>query len=197
MDEVEKRNIEAIVVYRLDRISRNVGDFSKLIDDLNSQEIAFVSIREQFDTTSPMGRAMMYIASVFSQLERETRAERIRDNMHELAKTGRWLGGTTPTGYISVGEQNITIDGKKRKAFKLELLPEESQIVKMIFHFFYENKSLIKTEAELLRLGIKTKTGRDYTRFAIKSFFITRYMQWLMKISISILRTVMQTFRLI
>ena len=197
MDEVEKRNIEAIVVYRLDRISRNVGDFSKLIDDLNSQEIAFVSIREQFDTTSPMGRAMMYIASVFSQLERETIAERIRDNMHELAKTGRWLGGTTPTGYISVGEQNITIDGKKRKAFKLELLPEESQIVKMIFHFFYENKSLIKTEAELLRLGIKTKTGRDYTRFAIKSFFITRYMQWLMKISISILRTVMQTFRLI
>ena len=169
MDDVEKRKIEAIVVYRLDRISRNVGDFSKLIDDLNSQEIAFVSIREQFDTTSPMGRAMMYIASVFSQLARETIAERIRDNMHELAKTGRWLGGTTPTGYISVGEQNITIDGKKRKVFKLELLPEESQIVKMIFHFFYENKSLTKTEAELLRLGIKTKTGRDYTRFAIKS----------------------------
>ena len=52
--------------------------------------IDFVSIRESFDTSSPMGRAMMYIASVFSQLERETIAERIRDNMHELAKTGRW-----------------------------------------------------------------------------------------------------------
>lgn len=169
MDDVEKRKIEAIVVYRLDRISRNVGDFSKLIEELNRQEIAFVSIREQFDTSSPMGRAMMYIASVFSQLERETIAERIRDNMHELAKTGRWLGGTTPTGYISVGEQSITIDGKKRKSFKLEVLPEEAEVIKLIFQYFYEHKSLTKTEAELLRLGIKTKTGKDYTRFALKS----------------------------
>ena len=169
MDEVEKRKIEAIVVYRLDRISRNVGDFSKLIDELNRKEIAFVSIREQFDTTSPMGRAMMYIASVFSQLERETIAERIRDNMHELAKTGRWLGGTTPTGYVSVGEQSITIDGKKRKSFKLEIFPEEAEVIRLIFQYFYEHKSLTKTETELLRLGIKTKNGRDYTRFALKS----------------------------
>ena len=92
-------NFTAIVVYRLDRISRNIGDFAKLIEDLGSRNISFISIKEQFDTSSPMGRAMMYIASVFSQLERETIAERIRDNMHELAKTGRWLGGITPTGY--------------------------------------------------------------------------------------------------
>ena len=78
-----------------------VGDFAKLIEDLGDRHIDFISIREQFDTSSPMGRAMMYIASVFSQLERETIAERIRDNMHELSKTGRWLGGTTPTGYAS------------------------------------------------------------------------------------------------
>ena len=62
----------AIVVYRLDRISRNIGDFAKLIEDLGERQIDFISIREQFDTSSPMGRAMMYIASVFSQLERET-----------------------------------------------------------------------------------------------------------------------------
>ena len=91
----------AIVVYRFDRISRNIGDFAKLIEDLGDRHIDFISIREQFDTSYPMGRAMMYIASVFSQLERETIAERIRDNMHELSKTGRWLGGTTPTGYAS------------------------------------------------------------------------------------------------
>ena len=169
MEDVEKRKIEAIVVYRLDRISRDVGDFSNLINELNHREVAFVSIREQFDTSTPMGRAMMYIASVFSQLERETIAERIRDNMHELAKTGRWLGGTTPTGYVSVGEQNVTIDGKKRKSFKLELFPDEAEVIKLIFHYFYEHKSLTKTEAELLRLGIKTKTGKDYTRFALKA----------------------------
>ena len=93
MRAAHEHEFKAIVVYRLDRISRNVSDFSTLIEELSRLDIAFVSIREQFDTGTPMGRAMMYIASVFSQLERETIAERIRDNMHELAKTGRWLGG--------------------------------------------------------------------------------------------------------
>ena len=77
------------MVYRLDRISRSISDFSSLIEELGQLGIDFVSIRESFDTSSPMGRAMMYIASVFSQPEREIIAERIRDNMHELAKTGR------------------------------------------------------------------------------------------------------------
>ena len=87
MKDSQKIAFAAIVVYRLDRISRNIGDFAKLIEDLGDRHIDFISIREQFDTSSPMGRAMMYIASVFSQLERETIAERIRDNMHELSKT--------------------------------------------------------------------------------------------------------------
>ena len=89
MTAAKGRKFKAIVVYRLDRISRNISDFSSLIEELGRLGIDFVSIRESFDTSSPMGRAMMYIASVFSQLERETIAERIRDNMHELAKTGR------------------------------------------------------------------------------------------------------------
>ena len=89
MTAAKERKFKAIVVYRLDRISRNISDFSSLIEELGRLGIDFVSIRESFDTSSPMGRAMMYIASVFSQLERETIAERIRDNMHELAKTGR------------------------------------------------------------------------------------------------------------
>ena len=89
MTAAKDRKFKAIVVYRLDRISRDISDFSSLIEELGRLGIDFVSIRESFDTSSPMGRAMMYIASVFSQLERETIAERIRDNMHELAKTGR------------------------------------------------------------------------------------------------------------
>ena len=89
MTAAKDRKFKAIVVYRLDRISRNISDFSSLIEELGRLGIDFVSICESFDTSSPMGRAMMYIASVFSQLERETIAERIRDNMHELAKTGR------------------------------------------------------------------------------------------------------------
>ena len=128
MTAAKERKIRAIVVYRLDRISRNISDFSSLIEELGRLGIDFVSIRESFDTSSPMGRAMMYIASVFSQLERETIAERIRDNMHELAKTGRWLGGTTPTGYASESVKSITVDGKTKKACKLKLLPDEAEL---------------------------------------------------------------------
>ena len=161
--------LSSIVVYRLDRISRNISDFSTLIEELSRLGVAFISIKEQFDTGTPMGRAMMYIASVFSQLERETIAERIRDNMHELAKTGRWLGGNTPTGYRSESVQAVTVDGKTRKACKLKLVPEEGELVKKIYALYAQTDSLSKTEAELLRQGVKTKTGRDFTRFSIKS----------------------------
>lgn len=160
---------KAVVVYRLDRISRNIGDFSHLIETLGHLNIDFISIREQFDTTSPMGRAMMYIASVFSQLERETIAERIRDNMHELAKTGRWLGGVTPTGYTSEQSESITVDGKHKKSCHLKLIPAQAETVRKIFDLYTETDSLTKTESELLRQQIKTKTGHNFTRFSIKS----------------------------
>ena len=168
MSDSQKIKFAAIVVYRLDRISRNIGDFAKLIEDLADREIGFISIREQFDTSSPMGRAMMYIASVFSQLERETIAERIRDNMHELSKTGRWLGGTTPTGYESESISNVTVDGKTRKACKLKIIPEEINLVKLIFDKFIETGSLTKTDQFLMKGRYKTKRGKTFTRFAIK-----------------------------
>ena len=164
----QRQKFTAIVVYRLDRISRNIGDFANLITDLTDRKIDFISIKEQFDTNSPMGRAMMYIASVFSQLERETIAERIRDNMHELAKTGRWLGGTTPTGYESVGVSSVSINGKERKAFKLKEIPDEASVVKNIFDIFIESNSLTKTDQYLLENRINTRRGNDFTRFAIR-----------------------------
>ena len=112
---------------------------------------------------------MMYIASVFSQLERETIAERIRDNMHELAKTGRWLGGNTPTGYESEGVTSVSVDGKTRKAYKLKPIPEEISLVKTIFEQFMETGSLTKVDQYLLERQIKTKRGKDFTRFAIRA----------------------------
>ncbi len=168
MADAEKGRFQAIVVYRLDRISRNIGDFAGLIQRLEKLSVDFISIKEQFDTSSPMGRAMMFISSVFSQLERETIAERIRDNMQELAKTGRWLGGTTPTGYVSESVSYISGDGKTRKACRLRLLDGEGEMVKEIFQYFLETGSLTQTETRLLLEGRKTKTGRDFSRFAIK-----------------------------
>nr|DAY76497.1 MAG TPA: integrase [Caudoviricetes sp.] len=169
MAEVRKRKFKAIVVYRLDRISRNISDFTGLIDELTKLDVSFVSIREQFDTSTPMGRAMMFIISVFSQLERETIAERIRDNMHELAKTGRWLGGNAPLGYRSKPVSKITIDGKERKSFCLEPVPEEIDIPKLIYDLYTQSDSLTAVEAELLRRRIKTKLGKNFSRFAIKA----------------------------
>lgn len=169
MVEVRKHKFKAIVVYRLDRISRNISDFTGLIDELNKLDVSFVSIREQFDTSTPMGRAMMFIISVFSQLERETIAERIRDNMHELAKTGRWLGGNTPLGFKSEAVSKVTVDGKTRKSFMLVPVAEEADIPKMIFDLYTETDSLTAVEAEMLRRRIKTKQGKDFTRFAIKA----------------------------
>ena len=169
MKEAKKKKISAIVCYRLDRISRNIGDFANLIGELNHLEISFISIKEQFDTSSPMGRAMMYIASVFSQLERETIAERIRDNMHELSKSGRWLGGNTPTGYQSERVTSVTIDGKQKKAYKLKRIPQEAKLVKRIYEKFLETGSLTQTETYLIQNGYKTKQGRLFSRFAIKA----------------------------
>ena len=169
MDDAKKHRIHAIVVYRLDRISRNISDFAGLIEELARLDIAFVSIKEQFDTGTPMGRAMMYIASVFSQLERETIAERIRDNMHELAKTGRWLGGTTPTGYASEAVKSIHVDGKIRKVCRLKLIPEEAEVIKTIYDLYMETDSQTLTEAELIKRGLKTKNNKYFTRFSIKS----------------------------
>lgn len=169
MADARVNRFSAIVCYRLDRISRNIGDFAKLIEELEGLKVSFVSIKEQFDTSSPMGRAMMYISSVFSQLERETIAERIRDNMHELSKTGRWLGGVSPTGYVSEQVENVTIDGKTKKACQLKLIPEEADIVKEIYRVFLETNSLTKTETYFVQNGYKTKNNKWFTRFALRN----------------------------
>ena len=168
LEGVRRGEFRAVVVYRLDRVSRNISDFAALVEELGRLNVAFISIREQFDTGSPMGRAMMYIISVFSQLERETIAERIRDNMHELAKTGRWLGGNTPTGYTSESVSYMTLDGKTRKLCRLKLLPDEAETVKTIFDLYSRKNSLTAVETELLQRQLKTKRGKEFTRFGVK-----------------------------
>jgi len=162
--DIKEKKIDVVICYRLDRISRNVLDFLNLVEILKKENVAFVSIREQFDTTTPMGRAMMYIASVFAQLERETIAERIRDNMLQLAKCGRWLGGNPPTGFIS--KAIITEEGKKE--YKLFPVENEILLVKEIYNKFLLYKSLTAVERYLIENDIKTKKGKIFSRNAIK-----------------------------
>ena len=168
LKDARNKKFDTIVCYRLDRVSRNVSDFSQLIDKLEKWGINFVSVREQFDTTKPMGRAMMYIASVFSQLERETIAERIRDNMLQLSKTGRWLGGTTPTGYRSEMVCSRESNGREIRSCKLEVVLEEAELVQLIYNKYITLKSITKVEKYLAQNRINTKNGAVFGRFSIR-----------------------------
>ena len=170
LKECRSNNISRIICYKLDRISRSVGDFIKLTEELEKLHIEFVSINDNYETHTSTGRAMLAMTMVFAQLERETIAERIRDNMLFLAKDGRWLGGNTPTGYRSketIG--SIKLDGKTRKARMLEIVDEEANIVKLIFSKFLEYKSLTKVETYMIQHDILTKKSIPFSRFAIKN----------------------------
>lgn len=166
--DIKLKKPDFIVCYRLDRISRNVSDFSSLIEDLNDRSISFICIKEEFDTSKPMGKAMMYIASVFAQLERETIAERVRDNMLMLARTGRWLGGTTPTGFTSEKLQEIIIDGKVKTSCRLKDNPEELFAVDIMFEKFLELRSIAGVSKFLIKQGIKSRNGKYYSLLGIK-----------------------------
>ncbi len=168
LEDGKLRKYDILICYRLDRISRNVADFSNTLELLQSYNIDFISIREQFDTTSPMGRAMIYISSVFAQLERETIAERIRDNMLELSKTGRWLGGNTPIGYTSEPISYIDENMKEKSLVKLKQVPEELKLVSLLYEKYLELKSLSKVETFALQNHLKTKRGADFTKANIK-----------------------------
>ncbi|AEB75976.1 recombinase family protein [Clostridium botulinum] len=165
--DVKKNKFNVLICYRLDRISRNVADFSSTLELLQTNNISFVSIKEQFDTSTPMGKAMVYIASVFAQLERETIAERIRDNMLELAKTGRWLGGQTPLGFKSKKITCFDNELKERSFNKLSPINNELNLVKLIYNKYLETYSIHKTLKHLLSNNIKGKNGGEFASMSI------------------------------
>ena len=160
------KKLDYVVCYRLDRLSRSVSDFSALVEMMNRNKTGFICIKEEFDTSKPMGKAMMYIASVFSQLERETIGERVRDNMLMLAKTGRWLGGNTPLGYSSVREA-YTCGGRTKYACFLKS-NGELETVERIFKAFEKSESLSRTTDIVNDMELKTKNGLDFTNQAVK-----------------------------
>ena len=97
--DIRADRISKLYVYRLDRFSRSIADFGQLWNVLREHDVEFVSVTESFDTSTPMGRAMLHIIMVFAQLERETTAERVKDNYDTRAATGAWPGGPAPYGY--------------------------------------------------------------------------------------------------
>ena len=152
---IQEHQYDIVICYKIDRISRNVSDFSKFFTMLSDNNVEFVSIKEQIDTSTPLGRAMMYICSVIAQMERETIAERVKDNMLELAKSGKWAGGKAPVGYklekIIVGNKTHTI---------LSENSEELPYLNMIIDTFLNgNYSLNGLETYFRKENIKTLKG--------------------------------------
>ena len=145
MEDVEAGLIQKIVVYRLDRFSRSISDFGRLWEILKAHNVEFVSINETFDTSTPMGRAMLNIIMVFAQLERETTAERVRDNYYQRAKLGSWPGGPAPYGF-SIGKLPGP-DGKLSPG----LLPGEcTAIVECIFNAYSQPDATLGSVARSL-----------------------------------------------
>jgi len=161
---IKEKKFDILICYKLDRISRNVSDFSSLVKELEELNISFISVIENFDTGTAMGKAMLYITSVFSQLERETISQRICDNMYALAQKGYWLGGRPPTGFKNKRITYIDQSNKHRSLSVLHPIDNEIALIQLLFDKYLELKSLSKLNKYLLQNMIKTPTGKDFTK---------------------------------
>lgn len=156
LKDIESGNIDGVVVYRLDRFSRNISDFYNMYEVMKKHSCEFVSVSESFDTSTPMGRAMMGILVTFAQMERESIQERVKDNYYyRVSQDGRWAGGTPPYGFVN----SRTEDGKPTLAVD----EDKIQAVKLIFKMYSEdiNVSLGKIAKELRERGyVCSRSGK-------------------------------------
>jgi DNA invertase Pin-like site-specific DNA recombinase len=155
MKDIESELINRVVVYKLDRISRSVLDFSKMIDKFEEKKVDFVSTTEKFDTGTPIGRAMLGIIVIFAQLERETIQQRITDNYYARGKKGMYMGGGVPLGF---DREKTLINDKKVSVFTEN--ENQMQHVRYAFETYaYTDTSLSKIVAYFNKNNITTKSG--------------------------------------
>ena len=107
LDDIAEGEVNVVVVYKIDRLTRSLTDFAKIVDAFDAQEVAFVSVTQQFNTTTSMGRLTLNVLLSFAQFEREVTAERIRDKIAASKKKGIWMGGPPPFGYDVVNNRLV------------------------------------------------------------------------------------------
>lgn len=158
LKDIKREDISKVIVYKLDRISRSILDFAKIIELFKKNHVEFTSATEKFDTSTPMGNAMLNITMVFAQLERETIQRRIKDNYYARGKKGFFMGGKTPYGCI---KEKIAIDGVKTSI--LQPNPEEHNVlIKMFDLYSTTDISLGKLSALLNQEGHKSPSGVNW-----------------------------------
>jgi DNA invertase Pin-like site-specific DNA recombinase len=142
--DIDAGRIDVIVVYKIDRLTRSLADFAKLVEAFDAKSISFVAVTQQFNTTTSMGRLTLNVLLSFAQFERELSSERVRDKVAASRRKGKWTGGTIPLGY----------DTKDKK---LVINKVEAETVRYIFRRYLELQSFAKLVEDLDNKGIVTK----------------------------------------
>lgn len=147
LNDIDEGLVDQIVVYKIDRLTRSLADFAKLVDHLDAAEASFVSVTQSFNTSTSMGRLTLNVLLSFAQFEREVTAERIRDKISASKKKGQWMGGSVPIGYEICGRS-------------LKLNEKEAETIRTIYDLYqqYGNIRLVKNEMDKLGLRSKCRT---------------------------------------
>jgi DNA invertase Pin-like site-specific DNA recombinase len=144
LHDIEHGRVDAVVVYKIERLTRSLADFAKLVETFDARSISFVAVTQQFNTTTSMGRLTLNVLLSFAQFERELASERVKDKVAASRKKGKWTGGTVPLGYDAKGK-------------KLVINKAEAETVRTIFSLYLELKSFGKLVPELDRRRIVSK----------------------------------------
>ncbi|MBF0190257.1 MAG: recombinase family protein [Magnetococcales bacterium] len=144
--DIESGKINSVVIYKIDRLTRSLLDFAKLVEAFDRRQVTFASVTQSFSTTTSMGRLTLNVLLSFAQFEREISAERIRDKFSASKRRGIWMGGHLPLGY----------EVQNRK---LLIVPSEAETVRFIFRRFAEGGSVTLMVQELAEAGAKGKNG--------------------------------------
>ncbi len=156
MSQVRNGLFSHVVVWKLDRISRNLLDFATMYEELKRLGVTFVSKNEQFDTSSAMGEAMLKIILVFAELERGMTSERVTATMINRASNGIWNGGRVPYGYSYDKESQV-----------FSLHEKESAVVRLIFDYYEDNRSVVRTSRKLNDEGYRSREGNMFSPVSI------------------------------
>lgn len=159
--DVQDGKIRAIVCYKLDRIGRKTTDLLRLMDFLEKYNVDLLICSNGINTASGVSKIFIQIFAVVAEFERDTLTERITDNMMELAKDGRWLGGNTPMGFTV--RRVTTGSGKGKSAYSyLESIPEEKRMVQRLYELFRMNRSIQTTAKQMNLEGFRTPSGAEF-----------------------------------
>ena len=170
--DIRAHRINVIVVYKVDRLTRSLADFAKLVELFDAHGVSFVSVTQQFNTTTSMGRLTLNVLLSFAQFEREVTSERIRDKIGASKRKGLWVGGVVPLGY-------------QAKDRKITVVEQEAKTVRHIFRRYLELGSLNLLLTDLQTTGVKTKVrplsngrtigGIPFTRGPLAAFLRNRF----------------------